>query len=74
MTGLDRDQMPVRFALVTSVASGLILAAILNMLRADFFDGAVLAWVTLAIGVVGAIPGSSASHSYASTNAPPKHF
>jgi ribose transport system substrate-binding protein len=55
MIRLDRDRMPVRFALVTSVASGLILATILNMLRADIVDGSVLAWVALAAGVVGAI-------------------
>jgi hypothetical protein len=74
MIRLDRDRMPVRFALVTTVASGLILTAILNVLRADIFDGAVLAWAALATGAVGVIPGLSVQRSCVSANAPQEHF
>lgn len=45
---LDRDRMPVRFAVATSVISGLILAAVLKALRAGISEGAVFMWFALA--------------------------
>jgi ribose transport system substrate-binding protein len=50
MVRLDRDQMPVRFVVVTSVASGLILAAILSVIRAGTSVGAPLMWFGLTVG------------------------
>lgn len=49
MAWLDRDRMPVRFALVTSVISGLILALIINTFRIGIAQSAVLLWSTVAI-------------------------
>lgn len=43
MTWLDRDRMPVRFTVVTSVASGLVLAAVLNVFRSGISQVATLA-------------------------------
>lgn len=45
---LDRDRMPVRFAVATSVMSGLILAAVLKALRTGTSEGAVFMWFVLA--------------------------
>lgn len=50
MMRLDRDRMPVRFTLVTSVASGLIVAAILKVFSAGIADRAVLMWFALTAG------------------------
>ncbi|HKS47521.1 MAG TPA: sugar ABC transporter substrate-binding protein [Amycolatopsis sp.] len=55
MVRLDRDRMPVRFAVVTSVVSGLILAAILKALRTGVSEGAMVVWFVLASGSVAAI-------------------
>ncbi len=45
MAWLDRDRMPVRFAVVTSVTSGLILAAILRTLPNRLPANAVAVWI-----------------------------
>lgn len=50
MMWLDRDQMPVRFTVVTSVGSGLIIAAILGTIRAGISEGAALLWFALTAG------------------------
>jgi ribose transport system substrate-binding protein len=47
MMRLDRDRMPVRFTLVTSVLSGLIIAAILKVFNSSIADSAVLMWFAL---------------------------
>lgn len=52
MVWLDRDQMPVRFTVVTSVGSGLILAAILGAVRTGISEGAALLWFALTTGGV----------------------
>jgi ribose transport system substrate-binding protein len=49
MVRLDRDRTPVRFAVVTSVASGLILAAILSAFRAGLSEGTTLMWFILTL-------------------------
>jgi ribose transport system substrate-binding protein len=49
MALLDRDRMPVRFTLVTSVTSGLILAAILGVLRLGIAPGTTLMWFALTL-------------------------
>jgi ribose transport system substrate-binding protein len=55
MTGLDRDQMPVRFTVVTSVASGLIVAVIVSMFRSGITGDATLMWFVLTFGGVAAV-------------------
>ncbi|HEX6352691.1 sugar ABC transporter substrate-binding protein [Actinophytocola sp.] len=47
MAWLDRDRTPVRFTVTTSVASGLILAAILNAFRGGITDSIGLLWLVL---------------------------
>jgi ribose transport system substrate-binding protein len=54
MAWLDRDRMPVRFTVVTSVASGLIVAAILHAFRTGISETATLMWFTLTTGGVAA--------------------
>lgn len=54
MAWLDRDRMPVRFAIVTSVTSGVILAAIVRIFRTGVPEGTVLMWFALATGGVAA--------------------
>ena len=50
MAWLDRDRTPVRFTLVTSVASGLIIAAILKTFSTGIADSTVLMWFALIAG------------------------
>jgi ribose transport system substrate-binding protein len=50
MAWLDRDRMPVRFTLVTSVASGLIIAAVLKAFSTGIAYSAVLMWFALTAG------------------------
>jgi ribose transport system substrate-binding protein len=55
MMGLDQDRMPVRSTLVTSVASGLIVAVILKAFSTGMANSAVLMWFALsAVGVAAA--------------------
>ena len=49
---LDRDRMPVRFTVATSVMSGLIVAAVLKAFQAGVSKGATLLW--FAVAAVGA--------------------
>lgn len=59
MAWLDRERMPVRFTLVTSVASGLILAAILKVAGSGIAGGVVLLWFVLAtVGAVAWVGGT----------------
>src|SRR4051812_48967947 len=44
MAWLDRDRMPVRFAVATSVVSGLIVAAIVGISRGGVSGNAILVW------------------------------
>lgn len=55
MVRLDRDRMPVRFTVATSVMSGLIVAVVLKALQTGISDGAVVGWFALAAGGVAAI-------------------
>ncbi|HEU5161304.1 MAG TPA: sugar ABC transporter substrate-binding protein [Streptosporangiaceae bacterium] len=55
MAWLDRDQKPVRFTLVTSVASGLVVSVILKAFSGGIADGVVLMWFTLAAGGAAAV-------------------
>jgi ABC-type sugar transport system substrate-binding protein len=50
MMRLDQDRMPVRFTLVTSVLSGLIIAVILKASSYSIADGAMLSWLGLTTG------------------------
>lgn len=50
MPWLDRDRMPVRFTLVTSVASGLIVTVIWKAFSTGIAGTAVLIWFVLAAG------------------------
>lgn len=59
MAWLDRDRMPVRFAVVTSVVSGLALAAILKAFQADAQKSVVFLWLALTFGGVAAISWST---------------
>jgi ribose transport system substrate-binding protein len=52
MVRFDRDQTPVLFVVVTSVASGLTVAAILRLIRAGVSLGPALLWVGLPAGGV----------------------
>jgi ribose transport system substrate-binding protein len=52
MVRLDQDQMPVRFTVVTSVGSGLLLAAILGAIRVGVSEGAALLWFLSTAGGV----------------------
>lgn len=52
MAWLDRDRMPVRFTVATSVTSGLIVAAILKSASSGI---ALLVWFALAAGGVAAV-------------------
>ncbi|HEX6470278.1 MAG TPA: sugar ABC transporter substrate-binding protein [Streptosporangiaceae bacterium] len=54
MAWLDRDRMPVRFTVATSVVSGLIVAAILKAWGQGVAGRAVPAWFALAAGGVAA--------------------
>jgi ribose transport system substrate-binding protein len=65
MVRLDRDQMPVRFVVATSVASGLILAAILSLIRAGTSVGAPLVWFGLTVGggAAGWVAGTTFFHA-----------
>jgi ribose transport system substrate-binding protein len=54
MVRLDRDRMPVRFTVVTSVGSGLILAAILSTIRAGISEVTALLSVLMIAGGVAA--------------------
>jgi ribose transport system substrate-binding protein len=49
---LDRERTPVRFAVVTSVASGVILTAILRIFQIAAPKFYTFAWLTLACGGV----------------------
>lgn len=52
MVWLDRDRMPVRFTVATSVTSGIIVAAISRTFQADAPKSAMLVWfVVVAAGV-----------------------
>src|SRR3569833_2684840 len=55
MAWLDRDRMPARFAVATSVMSGLIVAAIVGISRAGVSGNTILVWFTSAAGGVAAI-------------------
>jgi hypothetical protein len=55
MMRLDRDRTPVLFALVTSVLSGVIIAAILKAFSSGIADNAVLVWIALAAGGAAAV-------------------
>jgi ribose transport system substrate-binding protein len=50
MAWLDRDRMPVRFAVATSVVSGLIVAAIVGIARGGVSGNAILVWFISAAG------------------------
>lgn len=52
---LDRDRMPVLFSVVTSVISGVIVAAILKVLHTDISTGATVVWFVAASGGVAVI-------------------
>jgi ribose transport system substrate-binding protein len=52
---LDRDRMPVRFAVATSVISGLIVAGVLQALRTGVSEGVVFGWFALAACGVAAV-------------------
>lgn len=53
---LDRDRTPVRFTVLTSVASGLVLAGILTVLRTDLLTMQWPAWSVLVVGGLAATP------------------
>lgn len=53
---LDRDRTPVRFAVLTSVASGLALTGILTVVRTGALDRQWPAWTVLVIGGLVALP------------------
>jgi ABC-type sugar transport system substrate-binding protein len=55
MAWLDRDRMPALFTVVTSVASGLIVAAILGILRTGAPESVILMWFALTTGGAAAI-------------------
>lgn len=56
---LDRDRMPARFAVATSVMSGLILAAVLKAVRTGISEGAVFIWFAVASCGAAAIFGAA---------------
>jgi len=51
----DRDRAPLRFAVLTSVTGGLVLAGILAMLRSDVLIAKVPAWTVLVAGVLATV-------------------
>lgn len=55
MAWLDRDRMPFRFAVATSVVSTLTAAALIAAVRSGFADSAAIVWVALAVAVVAAM-------------------
>ena len=55
MTWLDRDRMPVRFTVATTVASGLILAVIMRTLPNRVPESSILMWLALTSGGVATI-------------------
>jgi ribose transport system substrate-binding protein len=61
MAWLDRDRTPARFTVVTSVTSGLVLAAILRAVESGVSGGAVLTWFALTSGGVAAVSWSALS-------------
>ncbi|OLZ51125.1 hypothetical protein BS329_17955 [Amycolatopsis coloradensis] len=52
----DRDRTPIRFAVLTSVTGGLVLAGVLAMIRSDVLIAKVPAWTLLVAGVLAAAP------------------
>lgn len=58
MPGFSRDQTPVLFTVVTSVASGLIVAGILNIVRSGVSGGTTVVWFSLTTLGVAAISGA----------------
>jgi ribose transport system substrate-binding protein len=61
MAWLDRDRMPARFTVVTSVTSGLIVATIVGVSRTGASENMILAWFTVAAGGAAAISWAVAS-------------
>lgn len=55
MGWLDRDRMPMRFAVTTSVTSGVILAAVLKAVRTGIAERTVFVWLVPACGGVAAL-------------------
>ncbi|WHT16452.1 substrate-binding domain-containing protein [Crossiella sp. CA-258035] len=55
MAWLDRDRMPVRFTVGTSVLSGLILTTILKALQTDIPNSVIFIWFALTSGGVAVI-------------------
>ena len=53
---LDRDRTPARFTVITSVASGLVLAGILTIVRTDLLAREWPAWAVLVVGGLAAAP------------------
>lgn len=59
MPGFGRDQTPVLFTVVTSVASGLIVAGTLNLVRNGVSGGTTVVWFSLTALGVAAISGAA---------------
>jgi ribose transport system substrate-binding protein len=55
MPWLDRDRMPVRFTVATSVVSGLIVTGVLAAVRTGFSGGAAAFWFLLTAAAVAAL-------------------
>jgi ABC-type sugar transport system substrate-binding protein len=55
MAWLDRDLMPIRFTLATSVMSGLIVGVILKTIQADTSGHTVFMWIALTFVGVAAV-------------------
>jgi len=61
MAWLDRERMPVRFTLATSVTSGLTVATILKVFSSGIAGSALLMWFALTMGGAALVAGAAAA-------------